>query len=308
MIRNLRENDRELLASIAEHRILTSKQVTAIHRRSNQVIRRHLRKLEQQGLVLSATTGFGRKRGRPEKLISLTEKGANMVRAENPELKSLSTNHFTGENIRCLDHHLLTNWFRIHLDHIQIVIPQLSVDFLSPASPFQEKALDGQPLVSERLPAEPGTEPTNGFTPDGVFQITHKEKQKTILFFLEVDMGTESVASPKRDPRDIRQKILNYQLYFRRGQYRRYEKTWNCTLKGFRLLFLAHTNGRLASICRLVQDMPPSDFIWLTTADLMFSEGLSAAIWIRAGKQTAPPESILGPAMACKAPMPEPAE
>ena len=48
------------------------------------------------------------------------------------------------------------------------------------------------------------------FIPDGVCTITNRDQEKTVLFFLEVDMGTESATSPKGDPTAIEQKILNY--------------------------------------------------------------------------------------------------
>jgi hypothetical protein len=49
------------------------------------------------------------------------------------------------------------------------------------------------------------------FWPDAVFTIADSVGGKTCLFFLEVDCGTETIASPKRDMTDIRQKIVNYQ-------------------------------------------------------------------------------------------------
>ena len=51
--------------------------------------------------------------------------------------------------------------------------------------------------------------------PDGVFTISHQEK--TLLFFLEVDMGTETLASTKQGTGDVRQKIINYQSLFYNG-------------------------------------------------------------------------------------------
>ena len=75
------------------------------------------------------------------------------------------------------------------------------------------------------------------FIPDGVFTITNAELKKSLLFFLEVDMGTETVASPKRDLKDIRQKIVNYQALFRTGQYKRYEKILKADVNGFRFCF-----------------------------------------------------------------------
>jgi hypothetical protein len=50
----------------------------------------------------------------------------------------------------------------------------------------------------------------NKFMPDAVFAIADSEGGKACLFFLEVDCGTETIASPKRDVTDIRQKIVNY--------------------------------------------------------------------------------------------------
>ena len=116
-------------------------------------------------------------------------------------------------------------------------------------------------------------------------------------------MGTESIASIGRGPRDLRQKILNYQQFFRENRYKPYEKIWDCDLEGFRLLFLTTTGARMASICNLIQSIPPADFIWVTTMEQMFSHGLSWKIWVRGGRRNAPEESILGPEMACQAPI-----
>jgi len=142
------------------------------------------------------------------------------------------------------------------------------------------------------------------FTPDCVMALTHKGIHKTLLFFLEVDMGTETLASPKRTKVDVRQKVVNYQTYLRFKRYRRYEHLWNCSLNGFRLLFLAYGPGRLASLCRLVRDMPPSDFIWLTDRRLLLSKGVWADIWSRGGRHDVPPQSILGSQMPELSPTP----
>ena len=60
--------------------------------------------------------------------------------------------------------------------------------------------------------------------------------------------------------------------------------------------------GHIMENIILVREMWPSDFIWLTDQERMFSHGLSAEIWVRGGRQDAPPESILGSHMACKTP------
>jgi len=299
----LNKTDRKALSSIAEHRVLTLSQVTAIQQKSRQVVRRRLRALEGAGLILSATRSFGQSRGRPEKLVSLTETGIDLLRSESPALRRIPNSNLTAEKLRCLDHQLLVNWFRIHLGHLERVIPQLSVQFLAPTSPYLKQDHKHRPFIFEHLPREGRRHHSNGFIPDGVLRISHKERKKALLFFLEVDMGTETVASLKRGPEDIRQKVLNYQRYFQSRRYKRYEKTWNSRFNGFRLLFLANTTSRLTLLCRLIQEMPPSGFIWATDLEQMFSQGLSAETWVRGGRQDASPESILGASMACSSPI-----
>jgi hypothetical protein len=118
-----------------------------------------------------------------------------------------------------------------------------------------------------------------------------------------VDLGTETLASPKRGLTDIRQKILNYGACFDTLIYKRYERLWNCQLKGFRLLFLTDTFPRMSTLCSLVREMLPSDFIWVAQKDRMFEDGISAEIWARGGRLDASPQSILG-RLTCGAPLP----
>jgi hypothetical protein len=127
--------------------------------------------------------------------------------------------------------------------------------------------------------------------------------EKGLLFFLEVDMDTEPVASLDRNPKDVRQKILNYQSIFQDGHYKRFEKIFGLKFNGFRLLFLPNNPARSTSLSRLAQEMPTSDFIWLTNQEKMFSDGLSAEIWARGGKMDRPPQSIIGSDLAVSAPV-----
>ena len=167
---------------------------------------------------------------------------------------------------------------------------RVEIDFLASTSPFLPKLADGKLAIYDRIAAGPGPDAWMDFIPDGVFTISvgEQDRRRSLLFFSGgVDMGTEPLTS-SGSGRDLRQKILNYQAYFRTGRYKRYEEFWNYQFKGFRLLFLANTGGRMASICRLVQGMPPSDFIWVSDQDRMFAQGLGDNIWARGGKdQTA---------------------
>lgn len=294
----LNKNDLALLASVAENRVLTVAQIAAVQGRRKQVIRRRLRELERAGLTHSDNGALGRSRGRPEKQISLTKKGAALLCARFPALREIPNDRLTADKLRCVDHQVAINWFKIHLRHMEHVLPELSVRFVSNVSPFRIGTCES--FVPKRGATEDHRE-LKEFAPDGVFSISHESKGKTLLFFLEVDMGTESIASVGRGPRDLRQKILNYQHLFQEQKYKFYETSWHCHLAGFRLLFLTTTGARMAAICNLIQSIPPSGFIWVTTLEQMFSHGLSGKIWVRGGRSNVPKESILGSEMAAHA-------
>ena len=76
------------------------------------------------------------------------------------------------------------------------------------------------------------------------------------------------------------------------------ESVWSCNLKGFRLLFVTKTPLRLRALCKLVREMSPSDFIWLTDQEKIFKHGLADSIWTRGGDESQPPQSILNTKMA----------
>jgi hypothetical protein len=139
--------------------------------------------------------------------------------------------------------------------------------------------------------------------PDGVFFIESIEQRKTLLFFVEVDMSTETVSSAKGNTNDFSCKIRNYRSYFETKGYKRY-KNWRRTeFKGFRVLVVTNTQSRMESLCRLVEGSPPSDFIWLTHESLLLEQGISDKIWVRGGRQGSPLSSILGPSLAFPCPI-----
>jgi len=300
----MKRSDQETLACIAEHRVLTIKQIVAIRQGSAQGIRRRLAALEKEQLIKAIAPRYGRGRGRPEKLISLTEEGLKVLRANGFLGCEVPTHRVTADMIQCVDHQLLVNWFRIQLSLVEKIVPMLSVRFLSPTSPFLQYGPDDRPLVADRAPAHESKEEMIGFIPDGVFAIADRERDKAVLFFLEVDMGTETLASPHRNRQDLRSKILIYQGYFRSQLYKRYGRFWDCSFQGFRLLFVTHTAERLDAVCRLVRDMLPSDFVWLTDQSQLFSGGAWGGIWSPGGRLDASSDSILGSRKPDPAPAP----
>jgi len=298
------KGDIPLLSHIAEYKFLTVKQLVALGQRPTQGIRRRLRILAELGLVAMSERGFGHGPGRREYIIIVTEKGMELLR--DKRLISEHAAYVTDKtpNSIFLEHDLLVNWFFIHLLQIGRDNPHLKIQHLTTSSHSLQEGNADKPLLMERFAVDSIPDEIVTMIPDGVFIITNEESEKSLLFFLEVDMGTETLQSTKLNPGDVRQKIINYQYLLLGNQYKRYEKIFNTDLNGFRLLFLANKLGRMKAICDLVQRMPPSDFIWVTDQEQMFSHGISAKIWAKGGREDRKTESILGPKLAfeCRVP------
>ena len=293
----LAKNDIALLSSIHEYQVVTIRQLSAINRRSCQVIRRRIRSLEGQGLLVRKPFGYGMSQGRPEEIVFLSHQGV-----ESLSIKGIvPTPHARYEDIKSdtIDHKLLLNWFRIHMVQIERVIPDLSVISLSPWHCLSKH----KSIFTTNIPAGQKRGQKNDFIPDGIFVVKNNTNEKALLFFLEVDMSTESMASKSNNTNNIQHKIFCYQEIYRNGNYKFIEEVVKSNLQGFRLLFLTSTETRVAALCRFIQKSQNSDFIWLSDQRRMFDHGLSANIWVRGAKYENPRESILGPKYASDSPL-----
>jgi len=269
----------EVLRQLATYQLLTAEQVALLRDVTLRGARKGLAKLDGMGMVEARYQAYGQARGRPAKAYSLSPKGIRCLESRDPSLENVALTPW--DDGAGPAHQLLLNWFLLHVHHISREHPQLLVHMLGGLHHPPLKSAENRGGSAEMIP-------------DALFAISCEEQEKTLLFFVEIDMGTESLTSPSWGSRDFREKILRYQDHFRSAAYKRQEAPLACDLRGFRLLVVANSPRRLASLCRLVQQTPPSDFIWLTDQASMFAHGLSAAIWARGGHQERPAESILG--------------
>jgi hypothetical protein len=244
----LKATDCNVLECIADHRVLTVSQIAAIFHKSRQVTRRRLHDLEEGGLIEVVGAEFGRGRGRPENSLGLTERGIDILKEKELLIKDISYDKVLGDSLFAKDHQILLNWFRIHLRQIEHALPRITIKAFAQNSPFLPKGQDGRIVITDRSSVPGSGMKGVKFTPDAVFTIADSVAGKTCLFFLEVDCGTETIASPKRDITDVHQKIVNYQWYFQSCGYKRYEQVFKANLRGFRLLFLTSTHGRLVAL------------------------------------------------------------
>lgn len=286
--------DQEVLTLLAVYRWISVRQLLFLQQHSGRTLRRRLRRLENEGLIQVVAGGLGHGPGRPGQCLSLTWAGRERLQAENILANGLPGEKSTVRSSRGMAHQLLLNEFCIQLIQIPQIVPTLGTRFLNPGGPRAGSAGAATIIHQQEIAwaNEEGGSP--GFTPDGVLCMTDKADGKTILFLLEVDMGTESLISHQQSGHDIRTKIVRYQAYFRNAQYQRMGTFLGTFLRGFRLLFVTATLPRLTRLCQLVRQMPPADFIWLTRRDLMLTEGIWAPIWTRGGRDGEPLQSILG--------------
>lgn len=300
----LNKNDTGMLRSLAEYRVLTVGQVAVLIGRTIRSARHRLADLAGADLITIDRYAYGGGRGRPEGIVSLTPQGLQAL----GEVQGIDPAVVPGEvgavPVRQLGHDLLVNWVRLHLRHAGRVIPRLMVRFEVPAYALvklrDERSGNGR--------ANSSGQTDFGLIPDGALSITDQEIWKTLLFFLEVDMGTESLTSASPETCSVLQKIQAYQSLFRSGAYKRYEEAWDCHLNGFRVLFVTNTYVRLVGLCRLVQQSPPSNFVWLTDQDRLTEHGIGADIWARGGRIDDRPQSIFGQTLARPTPIPLPSD
>lgn len=288
------DKDINLLAVAAELRISTPTQLAQFLETSEQMVRRRTRRLEADGLLNIGSRGIGRRRGRPENLFSLTESGVQLLKNQGRLDARIKAASATDAGIGTLiDHQIMLNSVRCALEQTVKLRPELVLRFISSTSP-SHIAKTGAPTISDRVESADGE--SLSFTPDAVFCLTDKAQDKGLLYFLEIDMGTERVASRKsKILSDVRRKVLVYRTYLGREGYKRYEDpVWfNRTLRGFRVLLVTSTTSRLESLCTLTREMAPSDFVWLTCGSSLVEPGFDASVWHRGGGAS-PLHSILG--------------
>ena len=280
---NLHPSHMTLLEKFASYKVLTIKQLALLCDRGLQVTRRSVRELVKKELLSKDDKFYTNRPGRREELLFLTPKGSAVL--QNVGLID-DVQFSEKEQGFAVDHEILLNWFHVHLREIVRIHPQLS---LQSGSQHRFLTTDSNPS-------------TETFIPDGVFSLFNEPDNKALLFFLEVDMGTESFGSASANASTIERKILNYQEYFYSGRYKEWQKSFGCKFNGFRLLILASEFTRHSKLCKRVEVTPPNNFIWLTDQAKMFEKGLGAAIWTAAGNRDKPLQSILG-SLACATPL-----
>ena len=136
MTSKLRTSYFRTLELLADHRILTITQLAAVLQKNKPAVRKRVRDLKKKGLVEVTVNEFGQSFGRPESLLGLTEHGADSLKENKFIAKDVPYENIGPVSPRLINHQLLLNWVRAHLQWVGTVIPSLEVRFLAHNSPF----------------------------------------------------------------------------------------------------------------------------------------------------------------------------
>lgn len=292
-----------VLQSLADYRILSCSQMAYLHFGSKRAARRRFTQLctDNYSEKLKVDTPFGQKK--PEKSYGLGRTGFRLLQEMGILDGSLTFERVGGQRIlREIGHQMILNWTRIHLVHLTNLKPHLHVSLHSANSGI---GFDGfsKPAGPVCCLGSAGKEPVKRFLPDAAIIIRDTAQRRSVLFFLEVDRGTEPLSSSDQDRRAIMQKVDAYQDYFTSGEFRQYESLAEASLGGFQVLFVTETQQRMKSIAGMIRMLEHPDFILGTWIDCIFTAGVSGNIWIPGGKIEASPCSILR-TQSCLAPLP----
>jgi hypothetical protein len=289
-----------LIRTVAECRVLTTGQFAMLEFGSEQAARRAVRAMASQDLLHLGYDRPGRQRGRPEQLLSLKPLAVQVLKKSGALPKDTNTEDAqAGPLEEFLDHQLMLNWVRIAVQELLKARPDFGAVFVSSTSPFRAQIPGALDSLNMALPCSDGTGGPSTVYPDAVLIMSHRPSQRSLLFFVEVDMSTESVASPSGKPNDIRQKLINYRIALGRKLYKSCERIVGVPLTGFRVLFVANTLERASVLCRLAAEMAPMDFVWITDHGRLRGSGLHGAIWHRGSRADVADQSVLGSVASC---------
>lgn len=295
----LSERDHEMLLAIAEHRVLTATQLAIRCKRNGPATRHRLKILCEQGLIEANSSRLGRGSGRPEKLVSLSANGVNCLKALGLIDADIAAEQFTVRGLKHPEHEEVASEVWAQLTLLARHFSGFEILNLAPSRIRTNPQVWAGAQSSKHQPVSGQAD----LVPDGIFAIRHQGVGKTLLFFLEVHMGTQPRISGCGPNRDVQSKILRYQAWFRSGDYQRFS-IGNKPFNGFRVLFIAGGVSRLASLCQLIRLTPSSKFVWATDDFRMRREGLWAPIWTAGGDLSQSPKSILGSLAPVSCPAP----
>jgi hypothetical protein len=290
------DGDISLLRMLGDCRLLTPEQLAWLCDRNVAATRNRLRRCIEEQFVDELPMHMKAGRGRPSSVFSLGEPGLDLLLERDAVPADTKFDAVTGATILTqAKHQFLLNSVRVQMHKTIAQVPDLAYKFLStnsPLVPWEYRKICLSNAHIEQPDAISGE--ASFLIPDAVCLATEQTAGKTLLFFIEVDTGSEPLSTGSPDAAAIDKKIMAYQECFRNHSYKQFEALAQSQLNGFRTLFVTPDIARSDSVCRTVRSTRPSDFVWVADLQALEEQSIGAAIWRRGGRVDSAPESILG--------------
>lgn len=237
--------EKKIIELLVEYRFLTTEILTRILGKGLRTIQKQIKAMVKKGLIITTPRMKISGRGRPELILSLSPLGQKAILDQRYNNVKLARDYFHAKGN--VEHQLLINNFRTSLNISVSEDTEVSLNYLS-SNPYQRAG--GNFTLKEKFMV--GSTQFE-FIPDGVFTLSSQKQEKTLLFFLEADMGTEAIRGVGINRNTIEQKIMNYQLLFAKKLYKRYKSVFATNLTGFRVLIVVNSRERKELISRFLQ-------------------------------------------------------
>jgi len=284
----------DMLSVIADYRLMSATQLSIFFGITKQAVWKSVRKLSSCCLIKESQKEFGCSRGRPEVLYGLTELGVQELRNKGILNQDPHNKMVFADNLQAVEHQILQNWFRLHLVEANRQNKVLFEEIPTNSSLYWKNNAHKKLYYDcQSFKTPKGKEIT--LIPDLVMRTVDRGSGKSLLFFVEIDRGTENLKGP--DPTyqgDITGKIINYMYNWGGEIYKLYEQVWKCKFNGFRVLFMANTPKNSTRLCDVVSPLGDRcNFVWITDIEAMFDTGIAGPIWYAGGVRSSYRESIL---------------
>ena len=284
----------KMLSVIADYRLMSATQLSVYFGITKQAVWNNIRKLHSTGAIKEIQKEFGRSRGRPEAMYGLTELGVQDLRKKGILNQDPDNKFVLADNLKAVEHQILLNWFRLHLAGANRQNKVLFEDVPTNSSLYW-KDNDHKKLYYDCQPFTTAAGKEITLIPDLAMRTIDRDSGKSLLFFVEIDRGTENLKGPDRTyQRDITGKIINYMYNWGGDIYKLYEQVWKCKFNGFRVLFVANTPKNCTRLCDVVSNLGDlCNFVWITDIEALFDAGIGSHIWYAGGVRSSCRQSIL---------------
>jgi hypothetical protein len=274
------ERDGDILRDIYKHRYLSISQIQRLHFPSLQTAYRRMRALAQLNLIATFSVP-----NINEAIFGLKSKGLDLLcSVEGVERSDLKWSDGAGKpkDYYFMRHFLAINDFRITLRESCKLHGIELLGFIPDYFGERNDKGVGEKYIKDMILDKAAKREQVSHTPDGVFALRKGDKQ--LLFFLEIDRGTEVIGDPNVG---VLKSLRFYIGYLLENKYQRYAKDFGGTdFRGFRVMFVTTTQARLQNIrtaCNAL-DVPPKakQFVWLAPAEKITDRTLLQSVWVSA--------------------------